>query len=45
MLERPNRIIAIDWSGAKGSDQSKHIWLADVAGGRVRRLESGRSRV
>jgi len=45
MLDRPNRVIAIDWSGRGGRDQSRYIWLAEVAGGSVRRLECGRSRL
>jgi hypothetical protein len=37
------RVFAIDWSGAlKGS--RKKIWLAEVSGGRLVRLESGRDR-
>ena len=45
MLDSPTRVIAIDWSGRGGPDQSKYIWLAEVAGGSVRRLECGRSRI
>lgn len=37
------RILAIDWSGAKQGAQRK-IWLAEVGGGRVLRLERDRSR-
>ncbi|MEX2246402.1 MAG: hypothetical protein WEC75_06920 [Dehalococcoidia bacterium] len=37
------RIIAVDWSGAKAGAQRK-IWLAEAAGGILRRLECGRSR-
>jgi len=37
------RVIAVDWSGAKNGAQRK-IWLAEVCGGRLTRLESGRSR-
>jgi diadenosine tetraphosphate (Ap4A) HIT family hydrolase len=37
------RFIAIDWSGAKSGERSK-IWCAEVEGGRLLRLESGRSR-
>jgi hypothetical protein len=40
----PERIIAIDWSGAKrASTQRKTIWVADWRAGRVS-LESGRTR-
>jgi hypothetical protein len=37
------RIIAVDWSGAV-SGAEKRIWLAEVTGGALRRLECGRSR-
>lgn len=37
------RIIAIDWSGASSGERSK-VWLAEVADGRMTRLECGRSR-
>ena len=37
------RVIAVDWSGAKARAQHK-IWLAEVCGGRLTRLESGRDR-
>ncbi len=37
------RVLAIDWSGAKTGARNK-IWLCEVAGGEVLRLESGRSR-
>jgi len=37
------RVIAVDWSGAL-SGAEKHIWLAEVAGGALVRLECGRSR-
>ena len=37
------RVVAVDWSGAKTGAQHK-IWLAEVCGGRLRRLESGRNR-
>jgi diadenosine tetraphosphate (Ap4A) HIT family hydrolase len=40
---RPIRVIAVDWSGAKGGEQSK-IWLAEVWSGRMERLECGRTR-
>lgn len=37
------RAIAVDWSGAQTGARSK-IWLAEVCGGRLTRLESGRDR-
>lgn len=37
------RVLAVDWSGAKTGARSK-IWLCEVAGGKVLRLESGRTR-
>ena len=37
------RTIAVDWSGARARASSK-IWLAEVRGGRLARLESGRGR-
>lgn len=37
------RVIAVDWSGAKVGAKSK-MWLAEVCGGRLARLESGRTR-
>ena len=37
------RVIAVDWSGAKTGAKHK-IWLAEVRGGHLRRLESGRDR-
>jgi hypothetical protein len=37
------RVFAIDWSGDERQDRRK-IWLCEVAAGRVRRLENGRSR-
>ena len=40
---RPNRILAIDWSGAVSGAQ-RRIWLCEVARGEVRRLECGRDR-
>ena len=36
-----NRVIAVDWSGAKIGAGTK-IWLAEVRDGRLTRLESGR---
>ena len=38
-----NRVIAIDWSGAKVGASSK-IWLAEARSGHLTRLESGRDR-
>ena len=38
-----NRVIAVDWSGAKAGAKSK-IWLAEIRAGRLTRLESGRDR-
>ena len=38
-----NRVIAVDWSGAKTGAKSR-IWLAEVCDGRLTRLESGRTR-
>ncbi len=37
------RVIAIDWSGALKA-VAKKVWLAEVAEGRLVRLEDGRSR-
>lgn len=37
------RVIAIDWSGAKAGAERK-IWLAEVAAGKLVRLENGRDR-
>lgn len=37
------RTLAIDWSGDRKAGPEK-IWLCEVAGGRVERLENGRSR-
>jgi hypothetical protein len=42
-VEEP-RIIAIDWSGRRGRDQARVIWLGEVVGGQLVRLESGRTR-
>lgn len=39
----PNRVLAVDWSGA-ASGAAKKIWLCEVSGGRVLRLECGRNR-
>lgn len=39
----PPRVLAVDWSGAKQWARRK-IWLAEVVGGRLRRLEAGRGR-
>lgn len=38
------RVIAIDWSGRKGPNQRQAIWLGEVMGGELVRLESGRTR-
>ncbi len=40
---KPSRIFAIDWSGDKRAAQRK-IWLCEVTGGEVVRLENGRTR-
>jgi hypothetical protein len=37
------RVVAVDWSGAVGAER-RAIWLAEAAGGRLVRLESGRTR-
>jgi len=37
------RILAVDWSGAR-TGEARAIWLAEVMGGRLIRLECGRSR-
>jgi len=37
-------VIAIDWSGRKGADQRRVIWLGDAHGGALARLEAGRTR-
>jgi hypothetical protein len=42
-LRRVPRVIAVDWSGAVRAER-RAIWLAEAAGGRLLRLESGRSR-
>jgi hypothetical protein len=38
------RVIAIDWSGRSGADQRRALWLAEVVGGELVRLEGGRTR-
>ncbi len=38
------RVVAVDWSGARGAGAARKIWLAEVAGGRVVRLAGGRPR-
>jgi hypothetical protein len=38
------RVIAIDWSGDAAGGGRKKIWLAEVAGGELARLEGGRTR-
>jgi hypothetical protein len=40
---KPNRVVAVDWSGARTGEHRK-IWLAEIGHGRVQRLENGRSR-
>lgn len=37
------RVVAVDWSG-RAAGERRHIWLAEVAAGRLRRLEAGRTR-
>jgi hypothetical protein len=37
-------VIAIDWSGQSGPGQKRVIWLAEVTGGHLTRLENGRTR-
>lgn len=39
----PERVLAVDWSGAVAGAERK-IWLCEVAGGAVARLEAGRTR-
>ncbi|MDX1383732.1 MAG: hypothetical protein R3190_08825, partial [Thermoanaerobaculia bacterium] len=43
MNQQAERVFAVDWSGARQGAE-RHIWLAEVAGGRLARLESGRRR-
>ena len=38
------RLLAVDWSGRSGTGQRQAIWLAEVVGGELVRLEGGRSR-
>jgi hypothetical protein len=38
------RLIAIDWSGRSGTDQRRALWLAEIVGGELVRLEGGRTR-
>lgn len=38
------RILAVDWSGRRGSGQKDAIWLGEAADGKLVRLESGRTR-
>lgn len=40
----PPRVVAVDWSGAVDRTARAKIWLAEVAAGRVVRLENGRTR-
>jgi hypothetical protein len=38
------RLMAIDWSGRRGADQRRALWLAEAVDGELVRLEGGRSR-
>ena len=38
------RVIAIDWSGRSGADQRRALWLSEVVGGELVRLDGGRTR-
>lgn len=38
------RVIAVDWSGRKGSDQKRFLWVAEAVDGELVSLENGRSR-
>jgi hypothetical protein len=38
------RVIAIDWSGRRGPDQRRALWLAEAVDGELVRLEGGRTR-
>jgi hypothetical protein len=38
------RIIAIDWSGRRGTDQKRTLWLGEAIHGELVRLASGRTR-
>jgi hypothetical protein len=38
------RLIAIDWSGRSGPEQRRALWLAEIIGGELVRLEGGRTR-
>lgn len=38
------RVLAVDWSGARRGDGKRNTWLAEVVGGRIVRLENGRTR-
>jgi hypothetical protein len=40
----PSRVIAVDWSGRRGSDQARHTWLCEIVDTAVRRLECGHTR-
>lgn len=42
-MPTPSRVFAVDWSGDRSADRQK-IWLCEVEGERVVRLENGRSR-
>jgi hypothetical protein len=39
------RVMAIDWSGRRGADHRRALWLAEVIGDELVRLEGGRTRV
>lgn len=38
------RVVAVDWSGRRGPDQKRFIWVAEAVDGVLVRLEDGRSR-
>lgn len=38
------RVVAVDWSGRRGPDQKRFIWVAEAVDGELVRLENGRSR-
>jgi hypothetical protein len=40
----PSRMIAVDWSGRGKPDHRHYIWLCEISGSEVQRLESGRLR-
>lgn len=43
MVQSANRVIAVDWSGDRTAAH-RRIWLCQVSGGEVHRLEKGRKR-